>query len=770
MLTPYILTPPILAAFVTPGLFLAGAGAISLPVLIHLFARRRFKRIRWAAISFLLQAERTNRRRIRLEDWILLALRCLAVLLLGVLFGRPFLSLSSIASAFGGSQRTERIIVLDDSFSMGYETETGTSFDTAKSAVRQLIQAIRQESPNDSMTILRMTEPDAPIESGVYLSQADAEELLSHLEGLQTSQRAIDPGSVLEAVAGQLESSPGVLNAAVYVISDFQRHDWVIRPAREGEDAETASALTPLKAWADNNRGLRVSLINVGTRGAANRAIAKISLDGRQVVAGTDGVLNAEILNYSSRPMDGLNLRLTVGSLAHPAKEIDTIAPFQRAEVGFEAQFRRAGFETIRVDLPLDSLPLDDVRYHSLEVVSAVRLLVVDGEPSADDFNDEVSLLATALRPQGDIFSGNEVVVINDTELEETNLSTFHAVILANVYRLSEPGLKALEQFTADGGGVLFFLGDQVDADVYNSNLYRDGEGLLPVLLSERIRAATATNLVVVDRLHPAMQGVAKDGDPLGLSRVPFYEFFSSAANVAPDGGDDETRSEGVGIQGSDIPRVQIIARFDDEKGNPAIVEKSFGAGRVVLIATSADKEWHQWPDHPTFLPVMLEMVQHVAKRGDSVDDQRVGEPIQLALDPALYEPDITVRTPAYPSEREIGLTAKPTEDGEGWAATWDHTDRAGFYKFILRGRDGNEIAKTAAVNVDPREGDLAMAEEAELRSAMPGIDFDYIEGLEGLNAQAGETRTEFWRAALLVVLVVLMGEQTLAWAWGRKR
>ena len=86
---------PVLAAFVTPALAWAGAGAVAAPILIHLLARRRFKRIRWAAMDFLIDAERRNRRRIRMEEWILLALRCLAVALLGLLVARPFITPSA---------------------------------------------------------------------------------------------------------------------------------------------------------------------------------------------------------------------------------------------------------------------------------------------------------------------------------------------------------------------------------------------------------------------------------------------------------------------------------------------------------------------------------------------------------------------------------------------------------------------------------------------------------------------------------------------------
>ena len=70
--------------FVTWGFALAGAVAMSIPIIIHILNRRRFKTVTWAAMEFLLRAMKKNRRRLRFEQWLLLATRCLVVLLLGM--------------------------------------------------------------------------------------------------------------------------------------------------------------------------------------------------------------------------------------------------------------------------------------------------------------------------------------------------------------------------------------------------------------------------------------------------------------------------------------------------------------------------------------------------------------------------------------------------------------------------------------------------------------------------------------------------------------
>ena len=81
---------------VNPWLFVAGVVAVLLPILIHLLNKRKFRVVDWAAMDFLLDADKKNRRRIRLENLILLLLRCLAVLLIGLLVGAAVLCPTSV--------------------------------------------------------------------------------------------------------------------------------------------------------------------------------------------------------------------------------------------------------------------------------------------------------------------------------------------------------------------------------------------------------------------------------------------------------------------------------------------------------------------------------------------------------------------------------------------------------------------------------------------------------------------------------------------------
>src|SRR5262245_5021135 len=131
--------------FVHPAFFWFGAGLIGIPILIHILNRRRFKTVQWAAMEFLLRAMRKNRRRVQFEQWLLLAMRCLVLVFLGLALARP-ISCEDNALAAAASRRTGlHVFVIDNSYSMAYDSPRGgakTHLAHAKTLAKQLIDRL----------------------------------------------------------------------------------------------------------------------------------------------------------------------------------------------------------------------------------------------------------------------------------------------------------------------------------------------------------------------------------------------------------------------------------------------------------------------------------------------------------------------------------------------------------------------------------------------------------------------------------------------------
>ena len=123
----------------------------AVPIIIHLLNRRRFHKIPWAAMEYLLAAMKRNRRRLRMEHWILLALRTLAVLLLVFLVTRPQLAGGGLIAA-----RTHHVVVLDDSASMAQRGGVVSVYESAEERVQQLAKALAEVDEGDLLTNIEL--------------------------------------------------------------------------------------------------------------------------------------------------------------------------------------------------------------------------------------------------------------------------------------------------------------------------------------------------------------------------------------------------------------------------------------------------------------------------------------------------------------------------------------------------------------------------------------------------------------------------------------
>ncbi|HVJ85439.1 MAG TPA: BatA domain-containing protein, partial [Caulifigura sp.] len=194
-----------------PWLFAAGGLLVAAPILIHLLNRRKFRIVDWAAMDFLLEADQRNRRRVQIEEMILLALRCLAMLLAGLFVARPFLPSSITRALFQGS-RTERVVLIDDSPSME-ATSAGTSpFRTAKKRVTEFITALAEQGGGDSLTLCVTSRPDRPLIRDAVVDNNSALGLVGEVEELTVADLPSRLDQSLVAVRGLVQGKSERIN------------------------------------------------------------------------------------------------------------------------------------------------------------------------------------------------------------------------------------------------------------------------------------------------------------------------------------------------------------------------------------------------------------------------------------------------------------------------------------------------------------------------------------------------------------------------------
>ena len=236
--------------FPNPWFMAAGGALVASPILIHLINRMRFKRIRWAAMEFLLKSQKRNRRRLIIEQLILLLLRILLVLLAAFLLARY---LYSGAQDEGG---TQHVMIIDNGLSMTdhwrEEGKSTTAFAKAKEEAVSVVKEIAETKSAQEMTVYLLSDLERPIFQG-RLTSSSSDEVRRQLEGEKATAEHLSPSAGLVFATGYLKNQPQK-HKVLHYIGDFRDNKWVSGP--EGERTSKAVDETLLA-------GVNINLLDV---------------------------------------------------------------------------------------------------------------------------------------------------------------------------------------------------------------------------------------------------------------------------------------------------------------------------------------------------------------------------------------------------------------------------------------------------------------------------------------------------------------------------
>lgn len=754
-----------------PALFAAGAAAISLPIIIHLLNKRKFKIVDWAAMEFLLDADKKNRRRVRLEHLLLLLLRCLAIALIAFLLARPILP-TSVTAGLLDAQQFERTVLLDDSLSMQTRQGNESAWEVARRRLTDLTNGLSQEGADNSLTLRLTSRPDVPIHNSAHLGSDSIDAINAAIDRLEVGDRPANLDAALKELEDDLTSQPANINRVVYIISDLRRRDW------KETDANPESPVKSLARLSKLVQGCFV--IDVGEDDDRNLTIAEVRPEG-MLVEGVTSRFDVSVTNHGATDVHDLRVKLSAGDALPVENTIDRLPAGDTVSTRFNFTF--AGEEEtsgaddarhsltprqVKIELATpqqgqdDRLLADSVAYFPVRLVRGLPALIIDGDPSADFGKAESFYLRRALAPTGPVPSGVAADIVTENELEATNLDKYQVIFLCNNYRLGDKtaeSIERLEKWVAAGGGLVVLPGDQIDEQFYNEQYYKDGAGLSPVRL-ENIRGdeseKTWTTLKIENANHRVLKDFAGQNNPL-LDAVKVFRWWGATV-----------KKEQLGKE------VAVTARFADVEDSPAIVEKSFGKGRVVAFTIPADADWHNWTGDPSFLIITQQLVKYLSSDRGDAGLLTVGQPIAQPVDLAQYEPDATL---AGPKERKANLRAQgpaaaPTARSREtvWQITYPETDAQGFYDLKLTRRDGGQDSLLFAANVDPSEGNLKRVDREAMERELVGTGVQIITAAQAQSLANIGTQTEVWWYLLWGLVGVLSTEQLLGWLFGKRR
>lgn len=535
--------------------FLAAGLAVVVPIAIHLLFRQKTRVVPIGSIRFLQSVVREHRRRRRIRQWILLALRTLAVALLAALFARPYFDTSARDALL-----SETIVLVDASASMGTRDAGGeTSWERAVARVRELIG---ETNPN---IVFHLAVCDA---TGVR-------EL--PLQDWETTARpgvaATDFGLALAWARVVLAVSQRTRQRVV-LVSDLQRSG-LPQAARE---------LLPA--------GVEFETRDVGAPLAFNLAISEVSAPRTEIRANSPIVVRATARNYGPLPARGVQFQATCEGPDGPrtvTRQLD-IPGRASARVEFPFDISQDGIYRGSVKMESsDSLAVDDQRWFALEARRPDRILLVDGQEGRSVFANETYFLETALKlrpaegsPGQRAFEVERIVWENGRGFPR--LEGYRAVALANVRRLTNDDAQRLRAYLDAGGGVIVFAGSQVSQETLAPLA---AAGISPGELAsaprdQRLRVtAWATK-------HPALASLSdpQRGDLRRLEVQQSLPIERVAANATP-----------------------LL-----EMGPLALaVEVQVGRGRFIYFGTSADRDWTDWPRTRLYVPVVRQLLDYLS-------------------------------------------------------------------------------------------------------------------------------------------------------------
>jgi hypothetical protein len=687
------------------GYLLGGLVLAGVPILLHLIMRQKPKQFIFPAFRFLRQKARINRRKIRLQHWLLLALRVLLIAALCFALARPRVSASRVP--FGGGQAVTAALVFDTSASMEYTVGNTTRLDEAKRRAREILAEL---SPDSSVAILDTGDDEAGDD---WLGAGQVQARLTGLRVRPANapvNRSIERAyRLLSEKGGDGENAPPRF---LFVFSDRTRASW---------DSAAAKNLSPPE-------GVNTVYIDVGVESPKDLAIDKVEVEPPVVAPGgtvqikvtlrATGEPGPNALNCQFDPEPDPDKPVAVAGVS----EIVTFA--REAPAKLDNVSEKAVHVVVKLGTT-DPLPSNKVRYATFLVRERQKVLTLVN----DDPNDAKTWRA-AVTARG-LFQCD---VKPAADADKIDLQPYTAVCLFEVPQPSAALWKQLANYVARGGGLAIVPAGTDDAKAiedFNKNGTADSVRLLP---------ATLTKLIKV----PAKErGVPWSGfSDRHLITKPFHEWvrtgqadFTGPASQPLANGYWEVRPA--------EKAESVVASYADRGKHPALVERQRDRGRVLLFTTplngremEPNRNWNNyWTVDSLFGLVLVDKsISYLAGELSQPElNYHCGQPITLPAPPSLAPPFALEGPDLTPPERRI-----PSPDNSPTLAI---TQTLGPGNFDVTANKVKEPFAGFSVNLRAEETVLDRVPSQEIEAALG--DKTVLAPDRGLNV--GELLQERW-------------------------
>jgi Aerotolerance regulator N-terminal/von Willebrand factor type A domain len=705
-------------------LLLGGTAAGLIPLAIHLLQRKDCKTVRWGAMQFLLAKTINQRRRIQIEQWLLLLVRISIPILLAACMARPLLSSLTPSK---NTTPLSLVLLLDDSPSMAAGESSINPFSAAKAVCSFLLEKLPRGS---EVSLVPLGNPDVPL-AELTVNSSGTDDLLKKHTSTSTPAQ-IDAG--LEAAAAILKKAHQARRRIV-LLTDFQKSNW--------SQKNIAACKSSLERLREQTPPSSLVLYDSGTPSPENVALESLEYSKLPLGAGQRLRFVATLRNYGNQPQAVRSVHWKIDGVTLSTKQA-SIGARESTQIVFEHSFKNTGSHTVQVVSEPDLQPSDDTIAASIYIHEPIPVLIVNGRFSPEPMLGESDFLEIALSPKN--ASGPQgaslmqPTVIEPSALNPKALARCKIVILADVRSITKQQVTELETFVRGGGGLLVFPGRQTDVDWNNKNLHNAGLGLLPAQIDALHNAASAEGpeAALISKTlstHPVVEPFSLENDP--FAEIKIWNWYSlkvpDSKNPSPSAASPTT-----------------ILSLDN--GNPLFIERAFGAGTVIQSALPCSAAWSNLPTRPAYVPLFQRLALHSIIAGQPSGNLLAGQTITLTVSPKYSNQLLYLTTPDGTTSQSL-----PRDEKGAAIAEFFNTRQPGIYHLTLP--DGESLQYAA--NVPREESDPARFEpaEAEAIAAQMGASLARnTDELLALDRSEGGGR-EIWRPFLFLTLLLLFAE-----------
>ena len=673
--------------------FLGGLAAMSVPVIIHMMQSPRARQIDFPCIRFLKMVQKKATRRTRLKNLILMLLRMLLIALICLGMAKPWRE--NEETNVLPDAPVSMVVVLDNSYSMGYRDAGRSRFDQAREAAIGLLDTLK---PGDEVAVLLMNEVAEP-----YIREftTDLDRVRKALrvaevsvvgtnvdpairEALRLASRAgsaaakAKPTTKLDAeTAKAMEETEQRRRKEIHVLTDLQALGW--------ESVLKSGFLKNVATEA------RIFVTSFGRKATFNSYVEAASV----TATGTGEATVTAQVRASGAGSPGNIVTLSING-RNVAQETFAVRPGKPASVPMVARFGDSGTFRCTLSLQEDGLVVDDRFHFTVEVGERSEVLVVDGDPSGVPHLSETFFLRTALNPGGAYGDEGATAIsariVTPEQLPLQSLDGLRSVVLCNSPPLGGDSLLKLENFLREGGSVWIFLGDNCVADNYNQWSF------LPITLTTPYGDRTKKRSFALGGQrgdHPLFKR------KIDMRSARFFVAYGTASGTVKKGG-------------------AVLAHFDN--GRPAMIEAPFGRGKVLLFTSTCDLAWTNLPLRRAFLPWVHQVIYYLSNQDTKAQAYRLKDKVTFEALSSEYKEVITVTDPG--GRRTV---LRPQVEGGYARAEFTDTHEPGLYQVVADAAFSNSGG--FGVNLDVTESDLSLLSSETLeRAAPPGL-ITFVDG-----------------------------------------